>query len=371
VSDELLALERELAGVVELADLCGPILNRLQRLMGASGSTIAAYQHRRPGVPSMRGGTIGHIMSQYPTECFHGDPLYRWNLKTSPNLFIVTGARSDAPGGGAELFEALAKCGAYHEFYRPHQIGRMCGVRPTGLRYGSPHMFGLMFVTPTLSRDFDPKGIRKMRQLEVPLRSAAARIARFREAQCKENVLYQLLERQRGSFVVWDADGRLTWVSAEADALLGGVLARCDLEQAAALALRQLRRADTASRDQLLGRPRQLRSAQGCPLVVEFSWITASDLRPWLLAEIKHGGGASALLVQLSPAEARVLRLIARGLSNSEIARGLSSSAQTVKTHVKHVFAKLGVHSRAKATRMAIEAWERGNASVYPPEAAE
>jgi DNA-binding NarL/FixJ family response regulator len=48
-----------------------------------------------------------------------------------------------------------------------------------------------------------------------------------------------------------------------------------------------------------------------------------------------------------------VLRLIAAGKSNREIARGLFVSEATVKTHVNRIFAKTGSRDRAQATRYA------------------
>lgn len=52
---------------------------------------------------------------------------------------------------------------------------------------------------------------------------------------------------------------------------------------------------------------------------------------------------------ELTPREAEVLRLIARGRSNTEIAAELVISELTVKTHVGHIFTKLGVRDRAAA----------------------
>ncbi len=57
----------------------------------------------------------------------------------------------------------------------------------------------------------------------------------------------------------------------------------------------------------------------------------------------------------LSPREAEVLGLIAAGLSNTEIARKLVLSNATVKTHVNHIFAKIGARDRAQAVHYAYD----------------
>ncbi|MFF9689170.1 response regulator [Streptomyces sp. NPDC014623] len=57
----------------------------------------------------------------------------------------------------------------------------------------------------------------------------------------------------------------------------------------------------------------------------------------------------------LSARECEVLRLVARGTSNREIAAELFISEATVKTHLTHVFAKLGAKDRAAAVALAYE----------------
>ena len=56
---------------------------------------------------------------------------------------------------------------------------------------------------------------------------------------------------------------------------------------------------------------------------------------------------------ELTPREAEVLRLIAEGRSNREIARELFVSEATVKTHVNRIFAKTGSRDRVQAMRYA------------------
>ncbi|MFD8572406.1 response regulator [Streptomyces sp. NPDC057694] len=79
-------------------------------------------------------------------------------------------------------------------------------------------------------------------------------------------------------------------------------------------------------------------------LIAEFT-----RLRPRALPEQARAVDA------LTPREREVLRLIAEGLSNQEIAVRLVVGGETVKTHVSRVLAKLGVRDRAQAVVAAYE----------------
>ncbi|MEU0267288.1 response regulator transcription factor [Nocardioides sp. NPDC006303] len=58
---------------------------------------------------------------------------------------------------------------------------------------------------------------------------------------------------------------------------------------------------------------------------------------------------------KVSPREIEILRLLARGLGNKEMARELLVSEATVKSHLSHIYTKLGVDTRAGAVATAIE----------------
>jgi RNA polymerase sigma factor (sigma-70 family) len=63
---------------------------------------------------------------------------------------------------------------------------------------------------------------------------------------------------------------------------------------------------------------------------------------------------ADALLGQLTEREVEVLRLLAQGTRNEEIAQQLFISQMTVQTHVRNILAKLRVHSKLEAVSFAI-----------------
>ncbi|ANP55007.1 DNA-binding NarL/FixJ family response regulator [Streptomyces griseochromogenes] len=101
----------------------------------------------------------------------------------------------------------------------------------------------------------------------------------------------------------------------------------------------------------------------GVRMVAAGEALLAPSVTRRLIAEFTGRGAPSggvrvpsARLGQLTVRERETLRLLARGLSNAEIAAELVVSEHTVKTHVSNVLSKLGLRDRVHAVVFAYEA---------------
>ena len=97
----------------------------------------------------------------------------------------------------------------------------------------------------------------------------------------------------------------------------------------------------------------------GIRVVAEGEALLAPSVTRRLIQEFSRGAvaqqSAPAALEELTPRELEVFKLIARGMSNAEIAAELIVSETTVKTHVARVLMKLGVRDRVQAVVLAYE----------------
>lgn len=102
-----------------------------------------------------------------------------------------------------------------------------------------------------------------------------------------------------------------------------------------------------------------LKSSRSSELVAALrSVFSGSTVIQGALAQgltIWGSGSSSRGTDLLSPREAQILRLIARGLTNRTIAREVGIAPRTADQHVHNIFVKVGVRSRAEAVRYAVE----------------
>ena len=83
--------------------------------------------------------------------------------------------------------------------------------------------------------------------------------------------------------------------------------------------------------------------------------VTRRLIGEFALMRPKPDAAPAAVLTTLTPRETQVLRLVAEGLSNPEIAARLVVTEETVKTHVSRVLSKLGLRDRTQAVVAAYE----------------
>ncbi len=165
----------------------------------------------------------------------------------------------------------------------------------------------------------------------------------------------------------WEAEarrGERTWVLAHVSRCRGLLAAaRGDVPGAAALLEAAAGQHDAAG--DAFGRARALlalgvvrrrerqkraaRDAIGAALA-EFERLGAACWVDRARAELGRIGGRTRV-EGLTPAEQRVAALVAEGRTNREVAAALFLGERTVETHLSHVYAKLGVRSRAELAR--------------------
>jgi len=108
-----------------------------------------------------------------------------------------------------------------------------------------------------------------------------------------------------------------------------------------------------------------LKDASGADLITAVRVVARGDalLAPSVTRRLigdfarrrRHERPSPRVVAALTPRELDVLRLVARGLSNSEIAGELTLAEQTVKTHVGNMLTKLGLRDRTQAVVFAYE----------------
>ncbi len=115
------------------------------------------------------------------------------------------------------------------------------------------------------------------------------------------------------------------------------------------------------ARSVALGASGYLLKSSGCEKIIDSIRRVANGENVWTRDELRRVTGALAtprlssdIEVPLTQRESEVLRQLALGLTNKEIALALSISYETVKEHVQHILRKVGVSDRTQAAVWAV-----------------
>jgi len=93
----------------------------------------------------------------------------------------------------------------------------------------------------------------------------------------------------------------------------------------------------------------------------------SSSIARKVVAYFNQMGEVEASTAALSPREQQVLELLARGAAYKDIADQLSLSLETIRMNVKHIYAKLHVHSRGEATAKYLGSRSLGGRQRFSP----
>jgi two-component system, NarL family, nitrate/nitrite response regulator NarL len=97
---------------------------------------------------------------------------------------------------------------------------------------------------------------------------------------------------------------------------------------------------------------------EGIRRVARGELVVAPSIAGKLAGILQHGeepGSAASLVKQLTGRERQILEHVSAGKSNKAIAKALGISHDTVKLHVRHILAKLGLSSRVEAAVFAVQ----------------
>jgi DNA-binding NarL/FixJ family response regulator len=108
------------------------------------------------------------------------------------------------------------------------------------------------------------------------------------------------------------------------------------------------------SSEELIGAIEQIREG-GAPISPLLARMLLKQFRGAGTANANDGPWNGSPMAMLSDREAEVLRLVAQGYVNKEIAQKLGVGSATVSTHIKNLYRKLAVHTRVQVVKVAKE----------------
>jgi DNA-binding CsgD family transcriptional regulator len=332
------AAAAEAATLHEFADGALP---ELQRALGASNALF--YRYDDAGQMIGMGGSLSRELGGYSRELLALDPLQGPPRRMAPGLKVVMITREVDP-------RAYRASDAYHLFYRPHDLEHVTCAWLTGdTRYGEPGMTGILFGRAAREQPFSEREVGALRRALPALAGAVRRATRVAATEERRAALEAIAATTvTRPLVAFAPSGAVLWMSPAAETLL-------DRRAVPRSLIAEVRRVGALASDAHPLAPRACAITEGEPLRAELSIARAPRGDTVIVAELAapaardRGLEALAREHDLTRAETDVLRILALGLSNKQIAARLHVSVETVRTHVARILRKTGAATRTQA----------------------
>jgi DNA-binding NarL/FixJ family response regulator len=323
------------ADVLTVEELLEGVLEPLR--LGAASSGALLYRYNEDGILGVLGGSLFEAAPRYAAEVFHADPIQHALIQRSVMTTAVIPRRFREIDWGE-----YRRGPAYNEFYGPHGVEDLLGMTLGNRPYASPLMSGILLTRSRLEPAFDDELRRRVSAIRLPLCAAMRRIERVAQGERQRVAMQVALDQvDARPLLIFDAAGRVVHVSRAANDLLGNATSQLSHQALQTLAHGQRRFATSLPACGQLDAQVTVEVGEKRErfVVVTLHVPTHQEAKALRIAA-RHG---------LTASELGVLRLVAEGLSNGEIAQQLFVSIEAVRTHVHRLLSKLGVRSRTQA----------------------
>ncbi len=328
---------------VTLRELAQDSLRALQEALGCS---LGSFTHSpEDGAIEILGCTDPAILREYRRDWFDSDPINHAVRRYGVSWII--------PASSLPEWNAMQRHPLYAEWAPSKNARFLLHLRLSEARYLEAGAVNVFLCRPKGEPDFGHRDLLALSHVIPDLETAVRRCGRIAAMNTDSPVLESLLDEAEGRpRLALRSGGQIVWASKAARRLLAGHLGRG--------------RSLPAS---LVEKVR--RHACGNAGSAELHFVTVSGARLTARLHTARAGTGELFVIiglhspagmlpedfrtrfLLTDAEVRVLSCLAEGLSNAQIAERRSVSVATIRTHVAHILAKMGVRSRFQAGVMA------------------
>ncbi len=319
------ALLTRLAASSTVADVRCAFLEGVQRVLSADAVGFYRLGQSATDRPlEVSANLDGTFLEDYEEAGRMDDPVLRFVVQHR----IPVDSRRLSPGEwhGSGAMRVLSKSGLSHSLQAP--------VVHSGQVVGT-----INFARSESGRPFRDHDLSTAFALSQHLAIALERAQRFHVTVARASVLEAAFEQSGRATLICGLDGSILFISRRGQEIM----------DAPGMAARVLRAIRVVSEDGVLVHTAQIDDpASRRKVIAKVHRLRRDDAIACFLYAEETDGEVLPTAHMLSPREQHVARMVSRGLSTREMAAEAFISENTVKQHIKRIFAKLNVTSRAE-----------------------